>query len=86
MGFAEIVDAIAEARDDVDVVEGQAGELAGEDLDLGRHVEAVVEDEAAFTPDRAQATRAALEIHSGDLDVQALGQGLEFLEKLGIGH
>ena len=86
MGFAAIVDALAQARNHVEVVERQAGELAGEDLDLGPHVESAVKNEAALAPDRAKTAGTALQIIARDLDVQALGQGLEFLEQLGISH
>ena len=84
--FAVEVDAFAEGGLEENIVEGQLGESAGEDFDLRGHVEAVIENDALFTAHDAQPPRAAHEVFAGDGNVQAIGEGFEFLKELGIGH
>ena len=69
LSFAKEVDAFSEGGFEEDVVEGELGEGAGEDSDLGGHVEAVVEDNALFTAHGTQTTGAAHEVFAGDGDV-----------------
>ena len=84
--FAVEVDAFAEGGLEENIVEGQLGESAGEDFDLRGHVEAVIENDALLAAHDAQPPRTAHEVFAGDGNVQAIGEGFEFLKELGIGH
>ena len=53
---------------------------------MGTDVRAAVQNKTVLAPYHAQAAFAAFEIRVGDGDVQAFGEGFEFLEELGIGH
>ena len=65
---------------------GSWEKAAGEDFDLRGHVEAVIENDALFPAHDAQPPRTAHEVFAGDGNVQAIGEGFEFLKELGIGH
>ena len=86
MFLAVVVDDFSEAGHDEDVVEGEAGEFAGEEFDLRADVEVAIEDETAFAPDGAQAAGAVFQGVAQHTDGEAFGQGFKFLEKLGVGH
>jgi len=75
-----------EAGDDVEVVQGEFGKFAGEDFDLGAHVQLAVQDDAALPSEGAEAAGPAFQVCAGDADAQPFGKGFEFLEKLGVSH
>ena len=84
--FAVEVNSISHGGFDEDVVEREAGQRACKDFDLSGHIEAVVEDDALFAAYGAQPAAAPHEVFTGYRDTPAFGEGLKFLQKLGIGH
>ena len=46
---------VPDAGENVEIIQGESGEFAGEDLDLGADVKAAAEDEEAFSPKDAEA-------------------------------